>query len=409
MKKLIFVNRYFYPDLSATSQILTDLIRDISFDEYKIFTITSRQLYIDPLSRLPKEESLQDTTIIRVPSTSFGRNNILLRLVDYLSFYLSILVVLLRFCKKGDVIIFKTDPPLLSVFALLLSKVKKITYINWLQDLFPEIAEATLSSKNHFLYSLLKKVRDKSLQKAYCNVVLGKRMQNALLNRGISQSKITIIPNWSDGQSIFPIPSNQNPLIKEWALEGKLVVAYSGNIGRAHDIETILNCAKSLSAYKDIIFLFIGGGNKIDEINKFITNNHINNISLLPYQDRDKLAFSLGVADIHLVSLLPELEGYIVPSKVYGIMAAAKPIINIGDPDGEIATLVKNHSCGLNFSPGEFQKMAQQIYNLRNNTALINSMGANARITFEKYFDKSICINKWKTLLSKLLSEQSLD
>src|SRR5207248_628607 len=129
---------------------------------------------------------------------------------------------------------------------------------------------------------------------------------------GVAKACARVIPNWSNDEEIVPVASCDNPLRRDWKLEGKFVVGYSGNLGRAHDFETVLGAAERLRANPQIVFLFIGGGHSFAELAQRVKELQLEPMfRFLPYQDRALLKYSLGVPDVHLLSLRPELEGLI--------------------------------------------------------------------------------------------------
>ena len=151
---------------------------------------------------------------------------------------------LLRLARSGDVIIAKTDPPMLSVIAAPIARLKGAKLVNWLQDLFPEVAEAVGVGANpvmRALYGVMRRLRNASLRAAAMNVVLGKRMAERVAACGVPSDRITIIPNWSDGHLVRPVARAANSLREEWGLTGRFVVGYSGNLGRAHEYQTLLD------------------------------------------------------------------------------------------------------------------------------------------------------------------------
>src|SRR5262249_2364813 len=145
---------------------------------------------------------------------------------------------------------------------------------------------------------------------------------------------------------ISPVSHADNPLRRSWGLADKFVVGYSGNLGRAHEFETVLSAAERLRGFP-IVFLFVGGGHQFDRLAQRARQRELRNFQFMPYQDAEALKSSLGVADIHIVSLRAELEGLSVPSKFYGVAAAGRPTVAIGSSDGEIARLVRQHASGL--------------------------------------------------------------
>lgn len=398
-KKIIFINRFFYPDHSATSQILSDLAFDAA-TEFDVTVITSRLIYDDPSARLQSSERIGGVNVKRVWSSRFGRGNIAGRAIDYISFYFTAASALWRLAIPGTVVVSKTDPPLISIVVAPVAKLRRAPLVNWLQDLFPEVASAlNLRAVPRPVAALLRRLRNASLHTAQANVVLGTRMQKLLLDEGVPPSRIRIIHNWADGQEITPVVNSENPFRRAWGLERKFVVGYSGNLGRAHDFATILGAAESLRENPDIVFLFIGDGAQRAWVEAETQSRRLTNIRFRPYQPRERLAQSLSLPDVHLVSLNPSLEGLIVPSKIYGIAAAGRPVLFIGDPNGEIALLVQELESGLSIPVGASQDLAEVILLLSKNPAQCEMMGRRARTLFVSRFDRSKAVEKWLNLL----------
>ncbi|MCI0559593.1 MAG: hypothetical protein MN733_13960, partial [Nitrososphaera sp.] len=226
--KVVFVNRYFYPDHSATSQLLSDLAIEVAATGVNVYVITSRQKYDNPDAELPAEEEVNGVKVHRVWTSRFGRANLLLRAVDYVTFYFSAGYQLLVLASCGDAIVAKTDPPLISVVAWLVAKWKGATLINWLQDLYPEVAIALDVQGMKLLRPILRSLRNLSLKGAKRNVVIGERMAQVLEDEGIDRSKIAIVHNWNVGDGIVPVEKQHNELRRDWGLQGKFIVGYSG-------------------------------------------------------------------------------------------------------------------------------------------------------------------------------------
>jgi glycosyltransferase involved in cell wall biosynthesis len=404
---LFFVNRFFYPDLSATSQILTDLATHLAASGYTVQVVTSRLSYENPaLSFVPREIAL-GVQIHRVATTRFGRANLLGRSFDYLSFYLAAFWHLLREVKRGDVVVAKTDPPLIGVVAAFSAHLKGAQLVNWLQDVFPEVGTALgMRVLGGPVAPVLRVLRDFCLKLAVANVVLGERMAKYLLGRSIPAERVTVIPNWADDTGITPMPHADNPFREEWALRGQFVVGYSGNLGRAHDARTILGAAQLLKDHSHIRFLFVGGGAKTEMVRNIVVAQRLSNVAFRPYQPREKLACSLGAVDLHLISLHPGVEGLIVPSKFYGIAAAGRPIAFIGDPRGEIGTLIARFACGESIHPGDEVSLARFIAALSEDAVRAAEMGARARVALDTNFSQRQSLAAWRNLLDQVLARE---
>lgn len=400
MIKVIFINRYFYPDYSATSQILSDLAFYLSEKDLSVEVVCSRLCYNDIDADLPAQETINSVKVKRIWTSRFGRANLLGRSLDYLSFYISAFFILLKLVKPGDIVVAKTDPPMISVVASIICKFKSAKLINWNQDIFPEVGIELGITILNILQHPLCAIRNYSLRYAVMNIVLGDTMRDRLIASGVNDSKISIIPNWSDGEEIYPVDKDSNTLRQKWDLDKKFIVGYSGNMGRAHEFITILSIACELKSDPDIVFLFIGDGAKKQWIENEVKNKKLNNIIFKPYQPRDNLTLSLNVPDVHVISLLPNLEGLIVPSKYYGVAAAGKACLFIGADNGEISRILKKNDCGKSISLGDVQSGVDYILKMKNNQDICRQQGDRARETFLKEFDSKIAYHKWMKLLN---------
>ncbi|MDH5388271.1 MAG: glycosyltransferase family 4 protein [Gammaproteobacteria bacterium] len=403
-RRIIFINRYFYPDHSATSQILSDLAFYLSSRGMDIEIISSRQKYDNPAAVLKKHEVINGVRVNRIWTTRFGRQNLPGRAIDYLSFYLSAMSYFLFNLKSNDVVVAKTDPPLISIISALMCGLKGASLINWIQDLFPEVAQSLGVKGLSLVYPLLISVRNYSLRSAYKNVVIGEIMSQRLQDYGIEKNKIEVIHNWSIEDNIVPLDPSNNPLREEWHLQDKFVVGYSGNIGRAHEYATLLGIAKSLVNETDVVFVIIGGGALYDKFKQQVVNLGLTNVVFQPYQPKEILPYSLTFPDLHVISLRPDLEGLIVPSKFYGIAASGRPVLYIGNLKGEIPSILKERICGQTVTIGDVESAVKFIEKLKMDSETTIKMGGASRQIFDEKFNKQISFDSWVSLLSPLIS-----
>ncbi len=407
MNKIIFINRYFYPDHSATSQLLSDLAFDLASRGQEIHVITGCQLYGDPHAALSAEELIRGVHVHRVPTSRFGRGNLWGRAADYLTFYFGATWRLLRLIDQGDIVVAKTDPPMMSVPASWAVRLKRGVLVNWVQDLFPEVATSLDVYGLRFAAPMLKRLRNHSLRSGRTNVVLGEVMAERLREEGIPPDQITIIENWADGEAIHPIRRQDNPLLHEWGLEDKFVLGYSGNMGRVHEFKTMIDAAERLKVVDEIAFVFIGDGVARRWLESEAVGRSLTNVQFYPYQSADRLQWSLSVPDVHFVSLRPTLEGLIVPSKFYGIAAAGRPIIHIGDPDGEIARILEREQCGWSFCIGEVGALADCILRLSHRRLEAIDAGRCARRAFDRRYARPLALRRWENILNAAAESRS--
>ena len=398
--KLIFVNRFFYPDLSATSQLLSDLVFGLADEETEVHVITSRSLYEDAGAKLPKSEKVNGVRVRRVWTSRFGRRRLFGRLFDYLSFYVTASLALSRLAAPDDTVIVKTDPPLFAIIARPILKLRRARLVNWLQDLFPEIAARHgLFSKSGMLARSICGLRDTTLCGSDLNVVICQGMRDHLLDHGVPANRVEVIPNWSDGEAVYSVPADENELRKTWGLEGTFVVGHSGNLGRVHDIETVKHAIEHIGRDANVAFLFIGGGVGYEAVRRWAERQELENVYFRPYQARDQLHQSLSVPDVHLISLAPEMEGLAFASKLYGILAAGRPAIFVGARDSEVAQILEDAGCGIGVEAGRGDRLAEAILSLKDNADVRHDMGTRARELFEREYDKPLAIERWRRTL----------
>jgi colanic acid biosynthesis glycosyl transferase WcaI len=402
--RLIFVNRFFYPDHSATSQILSDLAFHLAAAGRDVQVVTSTQIYDDPNASLPAHEIVHGVQVHRVASTRFGRSALLGRSIDYLSFYRSVRRRLIEIARQGDIIIAETDPPLLAIVALAAARRRGARLINWLQDIYPETAVVLgVPFMRGPVADGLAALRDRTLRQAEATVTVGDRMGRKVETLGALAARIHVIENWCDDATIKPLAPADNPLRQAWGLAGKFVFGYSGNLGRAHEYDTVLASAERLRGDPRIVFLMIGGGKRFDELAAAVKMRGLDGaFRFMPYQPRAMLPFSLAVPDAHWLSLNPKLEGLIVPSKFYGIAAAGKPIVVIADTDGELARLVRQNACGVAIAPGDADALVGALQRWSAAPAEIADLGRCARQMLDARFTRQQGLARWDDLLSRL-------
>jgi colanic acid biosynthesis glycosyl transferase WcaI len=403
MPRLIFVNRYFHPDHSATSQILSDLTFHLAASGHEVHVVTSRQIYDKPDAELPAYETINAVRVHRTASTRFGRSTLPGRAVDYLSFYRSVRRSLSRIIKPGDTIIAKTDPPLLSVVIAPVARRRGARLVNWLQDIYPETAVALgVPLIGGPIAAGLAALRNRALRDAEATVAVGELMAQRVEAFGVAADRIDVIANWCDDDAIKPVAPANNPLRQTWDLADRFVFGYSGNLGRAHDYATVLTAAERLRNDARIVFLVVGGGQRFEALQREVKARGLqSSFHFRPYQERTALRYSLGVADVHWLSLNPLLEGLIVPSKFYGIAAAGRPIVSIGDTEGEIACLLRQHRCGVAFAPGDAEGLVRTLRRWSREPQAVLEMGARARQMLNAQFTRQRALACWTELVNR--------
>lgn len=389
------VNRYFWPDESATSLLLTDLAEDLQTAGHEVQVFTSRQLYNRPQAQLPQHQIWQGIQIHRLQTSRFGRRHFCGRLFDIITFHLA-----LRYANnitvKPDAWFVMTDPPLVVNTVLQLRRQLDGRVIHHVDDVYPDLAMALGSlPQRGWVSSLLGRWAQAGLRNCDQVLALGECMARVLKNKGVTAERLAIIPPWADGSRLFPLDHGENRFRQEIGIPGDhLVVMYSGNMGLGHRFETILAAARSLALNDKIHFVFIGDGAKKSQIDAFRRAHNLENIMMLPYQPRERLRETLSAGDIHLISLDAQVQGLIVPSKLAGVLAVGRPVVFLGSEQNSIAAAILQGHCGHVIPEGDVSRLEEIIEKLMKNPGHRRRLGAAARNLFDREYDRAVVIPK---------------
>ncbi len=369
--------------------------------------LASRHPHDRPDVILPPLESIGGVEIHRLAGTGFGRHTLLGRAADYATFHLAAAKWLTMNARADDICIVCTDPPLLSVSVALPLAIKGVTMVNWVMDMFPEVAtELGMLAPGSMTARLATSLRDWSYRRAALTVCPIERMAGFLEGRGLQRERLSVLHHWSDGDEIFPVAPNQNRLREEWGLSGKFVVGYSGNFGRAHEFDTLLDAADILRGDGAIRFLLIGDGKKRGYVEDEVRRRQLTNVLMKPLQPKAMLAESLCASDLHLVSLLPQLEHCVVPSKLYGILAAGRPVCFVGDKAGEVATVIGQGGCGTAVEVGQSRGLADTIRAYRDDPRRHAVACHAARQLFEVRYTRDRGLADWCETIDSIVSSR---
>jgi glycosyltransferase involved in cell wall biosynthesis len=402
----VLLNQPFHPDVVATAQMGKDLADALIARGHQVSAVASRSIYGQSGATLPKRETVDGIEIHRVGFSVFGRKGILARAFDFGLFYALAAFKLLTM-KKPDVVVAFTTPPFIALLGLIVRLFRGSKAVYWVMDLYPDVAvESGVFGSKSFTAKFFGWFGRRILKGSDATVVLGRCMKDRVLAHGAPTDRVHFIPVWSDESGVTPLPREASPYRAEWALDNAPVVMYSGNFGIGHDCQTILD---AMLALKDepIRFLFVGAGKRKPEVLAFKEKHALTNVQWREYVPRDKLSLSLSTGDIHLISLKSGMEGLIVPSKLFGIMAAARPSIFIGEPSSEIARILTESGCGLVVKPGDAAGLTEAIRTLARDPGLAKRMGDQGRTALLGRYDKSTACGQWAALLEQLVPSKA--
>ncbi len=399
-KRLLFLNRSFYPDVEATGQFLTELCEELEKD-FKVYVICGNPLYRKVKNwRLIHKTSHRNITIWRVNNTTLPKRFFPARVINLISYFIPCFLWTFLI-KRMDCIIAETDPPLLASIAYVYSKIHRCPFIYYSQDIWPQVGIVNEGMTNPLITTILKGINGFLYKKADRIIVLGRDMKKRLEEENfIPAQKIGIVENWADPKKIYPIQREDNRFLQKHALENRFIVMYSGNIGLSQDLKNIIHVADTLKKNKNILFVLIGEGASKEKLIQKAEALGLSNVKFLPYQKKEMLKFSLNAAHIHLITLKKGMKGYIVPSKVYGILASGRPFIAAVDKNSEIDRIVRDFHCGLTVSPSNVSALKEAVLWAFFNKEKIEEMGKNGRKALETFYSRKICTQKFKDIVS---------
>ena len=404
-KKLLIYAHYFYPDVASTGQILTELCEGMidTFDITVICVVPSYSGTIDEkykTKRIYKEEH-NGIKIIRVRVPEFQKSNKISRIKNLLAYFFNSLLATLKI-EKQDYIYTISQPPILGgVLGVLGKWLKGGKLIYNIQDFNPEQTMAVGYSKNKLLLNTVMAVDKFSCKKADKVIVVGRDMQETLRNRFNNKKvpKNVFINNWINEKEIYPLEQNHPRIVEfkeKYNLQDKFIIMYSGNIGLYYDLENIIKVIGEFKDREDVVFAFVGDGTVKDKVEAYVKENNLSNVTFIPYQDKSDLIYSLNAADIHWVVNAKGIKGVSVPSKLYGVMAAGKPVLGVLDEGSEARLIVEDCNCGLCIEPGNYKEISNNIKYILNNKEEIRLLGLNGRQYLESNLTKEVSINKYK-------------
>lgn len=372
--RMLFINQFFWPDSSATSQQLTDLVIGLAArgEEVEVLCGESGGYAAAAGSVAPR------ATVHRVKAMPFTRGK-LGRVFSYLSFYATAFARGLTL-RRPDVVVSMTTPPLISLLGTCIQILRGSRHYIWEQDVYPDIAvDLAHIRKGSLLHRITGALADFSRRKADGIIVLGECMRDRLVSRGVPADKIFVAEHWANSASITPMPRPGDP--KE------LVLLYSGNLGLAHDLDTLLGTMAALRDDARFRFLFVGTGGRRKALTEFCEANGIRSVEMRPFVDRDKLSEGLAAGDIGLVTQQESASGSVVPSKVYGILAAGRPLLFIGPASATPARIIRRHACGWHVECGDVEGVTRVLTSLAENRHLVTEAGDRARQALLDFYD----------------------
>jgi colanic acid biosynthesis glycosyl transferase WcaI len=398
-QRILVLNQYYWPGVEATAHLLTELCEALA-EEYDVEVVTGvLRGYEDD----PRQLEHNGVRITRVASTSYERSELGRRAMNYFSYLGSAL----RHALSGpapDLVVCMTDPPIIGDLGVLVGRRVGAPVLVISQDVFPEIATELDRLHNPAVIGVLRGLVGAYLRRADRIVAIGETMRERLEAKGAPSERLRVIPNWVDTRAITPQPRD-NDWAQKHDLVGRFVVMHSGNVGHAQDLDSLVRAATFLRDRDDLRIVIAGFGARHGEMLALANRLEVQEtVRFLPYQKRARLPLSLSSADVHVVGLAKGLAGYVVPSRLYGILSAGRPVIVAAEDRSETARLVREIGCGVVIPPGRPELLARTIRGASDGAFDLDEMGRRGRGYVEEEADRLVAMERYRALVREMLA-----
>jgi glycosyltransferase involved in cell wall biosynthesis len=397
--RILVLNQYYWPGVEATAHLLTELCEALA-EDYEVEVVTG---VLHGHEDEPRHLERNGVRISRVASTSYERSRLGRRAVNYVSYLGSALQEALSGAKP-DLVLCMTDPPIIGDLGVIVGRRRKAPVLVISQDVFPEIATELDRLTNPAVIGVLRTLVGAYLSRADRIVAIGETMRQRLVEKGASPERVRVIPNWVDTHEITP-QSRDNEWAQQHDLVDRFVVMHSGNVGHAQDLDSLVRAATFLRDRTDLEIVIAGFGARHTEMVSLARRLEVEDlVRFLPYQKRSRLPLSLSSADVHVVGLAKGLSGYVVPSRLYGILAAGRPVIVTAEDESETARLVREVGCGVVLPPARPDLLARAIREAAEGAFALEEMGRLGRAYVEQEADRVVAMKRYHDLVQEMLA-----
>jgi len=377
---ILLLNEYYPPDTSATAKMAA-LVAETLAQKHKVTVLAGRPSY-DPEEHYPfallRRDTRNNVVVERVGSTAYPRHRMRRRVSNYLS-YLA-LAVPRALAIRPDVILAMTDPPVAGIAGAFVARLAGCPFVYNIRDMYPDMALGGDLVRPGGWVNRWEEMHRKALRRAARVIVLGDDMKERILAKGVEAGRIVVV---RDG-TVFPssAPTREDSVVREIRGGFPFVALHAGNLGFYGAWNTLLKAAEILRN-ENVGLVFIGDGANRDALEAQSANSA--NVRFLPFRPVEEIPHVMMAGDVHIVTVRRGLEGVVVPSKLYGILAAGRPVLAVADPRSDAARIVRESGCGLTADPDDPESVAAAIRELRSDPARLNQMGYRGKEAAQKY------------------------
>jgi colanic acid biosynthesis glycosyl transferase WcaI len=405
--RILLVIIQFPPDVNATGLLMGQLCEGLKAHGHEVSVITSFPHYEgfrvrrEYRGKLYEWDRSQGMDVLRLALYAPGKKSMVRRLFSYLSFAAGATVAGALLKEKWDVILCANGAFFTGVTSWLIGRAKKIPFIYNVQDLYPEAFIQAGQLQNRPAIAVLKTIERFMYRKAEHVTVISPSMRDGLRQKGVHESKISLIPNFVDADFIRPLPK-VNSFSERHGLAGKFVITHAGNLGYVYDLDTLLGAASRLSKEKDILFLIVGDGVAKTALQRKAEALGLENVRFLPFQPHESLPWLRAASDVQVSLYKKGSVRYSMPSKVYEIMASGRPLLASADPGSDVWELVERARCGICVAPEDCDELTEAILKLYGDTLLRETMGGNGRARATEDYSREAVVQSYHDLILRV-------
>lgn len=411
-KRLLIYAHYYVPDVASTGQILRELAEGMlyAFDITVICVVPSYAGTVSSQYKTKRfyEEEISGVHVLRVRVPEFTKSNKLSRIKNILGYFFGAMAATLKVGKQ-DYVFSISQPPILGGLLGVWGKwMKHAKFIYNIQDFNPEQTMAVSYSKNKLVLGAMMAVDKFSCRRSDLFITVGRDLVETMHRRFPQKCpKTVLINNWIDEKMIYPLPEDDEGVAafrRQYGLEHKFVIMYSGNIGLYYDLENLMRVIEAFKTGmkaadgRKVVFAFVGAGAVLDKLVTYKDAHHMDNVVFIPYQDKDKLIYSLNAGDVHWCINAKGIKGVSCPSKYYGIAACGKPVLGVLEENSEIRLIIEETQGGLVCEPEDYRAIEENIRWFVDHAGSeeMHAMGVRSQRNLEQHLSKEISLDKYK-------------
>jgi colanic acid biosynthesis glycosyl transferase WcaI len=394
------LSELYYPEVTSTGHVMTEIAEGLA-DGNVVGAICAQPTYSLRGVRAPTREHRRGVDIQRCWSSRLDKNRLPLRIINACTIAVTMAWRAAASVRNGDTMLVVTNPPILPLIAALVARLRRARLVLLIHDVYPDVIVATrLAGARAIPVRVLRSLMGWLYARADNIVVVGRDMAEVIGRQADVGERIVVIPNWAELDRVVPTAREDNQLLSDLGLQEKFVVQYAGNLGRPNDVGVLVECAALLRDDHRFHLMVIGAGVRLPELQRGVAALGLGNVTILGPLPRDRQVEFLNACDVAVHTFVPGMFGLGVPSRMYNVMAAGKPLVAVVDPGSEPARVVEEHGTGWVVMPGDAEGLAEAVREAMDDREALSSMGRRARAVAESDFNRDVVMCQFRAVLN---------